>query len=631
MSSSHPQGAPKTPPPMLPASSPSAARHADEGLATLSPAEQATRLAAIAAQSSSARCPLIPGFQIVAELGRGGMGVVYKATHVTLKRECALKMILSGEFASPEDCQRLVKEAEVFAKLDHPNIVQIFDVGECAGFPYLALELVGGGTLADLLRQRPMPHHEAARMVGTLARAVQYAHDHAVVHRDLKPGNVLVTSDGQLKITDFGLAKSEGSGLTGSGVILGTPSHVAPEQAAGKSKAAGPPADVYALGAILYEMLAGRPPFVGETPLDVILQVAGTPPPPLRLTGAKNALDLEAVGQKCLEKVPEHRYESAGELAEDLQRWLDGQETIARPLGRIARLGRTVRRNAKLLALGVPVIALAGAVVYLALQPKPAPVVPAVPGSSPEHEAFLQQVHDEVLREVNKLRKREPKVIRGPHPSTTIQRALTRQDRSAFEVLEDRRVWDLRLWRPVPTDRRTEYVSAVCLSDRQRIKKIKPVDEYRGEARTSGLVAFIEPASSSRPFRIVAQQEQEFVGAEQMKARQFILDIGDVPVDQEFEVRTETTFWNNLQNDKDRWLGVIGYSGSFKVSMLFIFPSDRPVGDFRLLVAPAGKTRQDPIPYTGRKTLIVGPNRDYLYWDVREPKANRVYIVHWKW
>jgi hypothetical protein len=405
---------------------------------------------------------------------------------------------------------------------------------------------------------------------------------------------------------------------------------MAPEQAAGRSRAVGPAADVYALGAILYELLAGRPPFVGENAVEVILQVTrGDPPPPLRLAGARNARDLEAVVLRCLEKEPADRYRSAGAMADDLRCWLDGRETAARPLGRTSRLGRAARRNARGLGVGAAVLALAAAVAYLALKPGPAPTTAPPAAAGAEGEAFLEQVRAEVVREVTKARARPPRVIRAPHPSTTVEPTLTRQDYSAFEFLADRRVWDLRLWKPVPPGRRHEYLSAVCLTDRQRMKKLRPVDEYRSEVRTSGLAAFVESASHPRSFRVIAEREKVLVGGEEMKARQQVLDLRGVPVDEEFEVRTEATFWNNLQDDNDRWLGVIGYDGSFKVSMLFIFPPDRPIRDFQLLVAPTGNMM--PRPYTGRKTLLVGPNRDYLYWDILEPQARHVYLVRWKW
>ncbi len=234
--------------------------------------------------------PAVPGYEVLEELGRGGMGVVYKARQRTLDRVVALKMILAGDFAGPEEVARLRKEAEALGRLQHPNIVQIFEVGEAAGRPFCALEYVEGGALDRKLAGAPQPPREAAALVETLARAVHAAHQRHVVHRDLKPANILLTADGVPKITDFGLAKRlDEEGRTASGAVMGTPSYMAPEQARGRAGEVGPAADVYALGAILYELLTGRPPFRAETPLDTMLQVLTIDPPPPRQLQAGRA------------------------------------------------------------------------------------------------------------------------------------------------------------------------------------------------------------------------------------------------------------------------------------------------------------------------------------------------------
>jgi serine/threonine protein kinase len=219
--------------------------------------------------------PLLADYEVLGELGRGAMGVVYRARQRGLNRLVALKMIRAGDLAGPEERLRFLAEAKAVAALQHPHVVQIGEVGQHAGSPFLALEYVEGGSLADRLRAAPLPPREAARLVQTLAGAVQAAHARGIVHRDLKPANVLLDGDGVPKITDFGLAKrlEGGAGLTESGAIVGTPSYMAPEQAGGKGKEAGPAADVYALGAILYECVTGRPPFRGASPLDTVLQV----------------------------------------------------------------------------------------------------------------------------------------------------------------------------------------------------------------------------------------------------------------------------------------------------------------------------------------------------------------------
>jgi WD40 repeat protein len=273
----------------------------------------------------------VPGYEILGELGRGGMGVVYKARQVGLNRLVALKMILAGGHAGEAERARFRVEAEAVARLQHPNIVQIHDIGESNGHPFFSLEFVEGGTLAEHLGHRPQPPRQAAQLVATLARAVHAAHQAGIVHRDLKPANVLLTADGTPKIADFGLAKrlDAESRLTRSNAIVGTPSYMAPEQVEAGSRNVGPAADVYSLGAILYEMLTGRPPFLAETHVDTILQVVTeTPVPPSRLQ-SKVPAELEAICLKCLNKVPRERYARAAALAEDLERFLAGVPTEA--------------------------------------------------------------------------------------------------------------------------------------------------------------------------------------------------------------------------------------------------------------------------------------------------------------
>jgi serine/threonine protein kinase/WD40 repeat protein len=293
------------------------------------------------------RPPAVAGYQVLAELGRGGMGVVYKACHLRLHRVVALKMVLAGAHAGKQHLARFRHEAETVAQLQHPHIVQIYEVGEHDGRPFLALEYVPGGSLAQKLDGTPQPPRAAAELVAMLARAVQAAHDQGVIHRDLKPANVLLTADGTPKLTDFGLAKQldADAGQTPSGAVLGTPSYMAPEQARGHNRAIGPAADVYSLGALLYECLTGRPPFQAATSLDTILQVLRDEPvPPCRLV-PQVPRDLETVCLMCLHKEPHRRYPTAAALAEDLQRFLRGEPVQARPVGSLERGWRWCRRN----------------------------------------------------------------------------------------------------------------------------------------------------------------------------------------------------------------------------------------------------------------------------------------------
>jgi WD40 repeat protein/tetratricopeptide (TPR) repeat protein/predicted Ser/Thr protein kinase len=291
--------------------------------------------------------PAVPGYEVVGLLGKGGMGVVYKAIQVRLKRLVALKVMRGGGHADREDVERFRSEAEAVARMQHPNIVQIFEVGEHAGCPFFSMEFVDGGNLAGKVADNTVPPPEAARLVETLARAMHSMHRRGIIHRDMKPANVLLTADGVPKICDFGLAKrlDEVKGQTQTGAIVGTPSYMAPEQALGNPQGVGPLTDVYALGAILYEMLTGRPPFKGATVLETLAQVGVQDPvPPARLN-LQVPRDLDTICLKCLEKSPARRYADAQALADDLGRFLAGQPILARPVGTAGRLTRWCRRN----------------------------------------------------------------------------------------------------------------------------------------------------------------------------------------------------------------------------------------------------------------------------------------------
>jgi tetratricopeptide (TPR) repeat protein len=301
--------------------------------------------------AAPARWPRIPGYEIVGELGRGGMGVVYKARQIQLNRMVALKMILAGSMAAKSQLARFRTEAEAIARVQHANIVQIHEVGEHDGLPFFSLEFCSGGSLERKIKGTPLPAEEAARLVRTLAQAMQVAHQAQVIHRDLKPANVLLTADGTAKITDFGLAKKlDVEGQTHTGAVMGTPSYMAPEQAGGH-RDIGPAADVYALGAILYELLTGRPPFKGPTALDTIMQVVQDEPVPPRRLQSKLPHDLETVCLKCLQKDFRKRYASAQALADDLQRWSDGRPILARPVSPGERAWKWARRRPALAGL----------------------------------------------------------------------------------------------------------------------------------------------------------------------------------------------------------------------------------------------------------------------------------------
>lgn len=283
-------------------------------------------------------------YEPVIEIGRGGMGVVYRARQSSLDRQVALKMILRGALASPEDVARFQAEAEAAARLNHPNIVQVYEVGEHLGQPYFSMQHVEGTTLSRKIAEGPLPSREAARLLIPVCRGVAEAHRNGVLHRDLKPSNILIDEDGRPFVTDFGLAKRippsgqlrddaatpDVETLTNSGAIIGTPSYMAPEQAAGQRGQIGEASDVYSLGAILYAMLTGRPPFQAASPVDTILMVLEQEPVPPRVLNPGADSDLEMIAMKCLQKPTDLRYQGAASLADDLEAWINHETISAR-------------------------------------------------------------------------------------------------------------------------------------------------------------------------------------------------------------------------------------------------------------------------------------------------------------
>ncbi len=311
------------------------------------------------------RFPEIPGYRAVAEVGRGGMGVVYRAWQMGAHQPVALKVLSAGNRLSPDAQARLVREAQTLAKLNHPGIVRQLDFGESNGQPYLAMEWVEGGDLSARLRRGPMRPRDAAVIARALALAVSAAHEHGIIHRDIKPSNVLIGPDGSPRLTDFGLAREQdgASVLTSDVQALGTPAYMPPEQVDAHFGPVGPRADVYSLGATLYEMLTGLPPFRSGNPVSLLRQVTSREPVPPRLLEASIPVDLEAICRKCLAKHSARRYPSAEALAEDLSRALDGRRTHAEGRTPIARAGRVLKRRAGILAAALMVLATAGAMV----------------------------------------------------------------------------------------------------------------------------------------------------------------------------------------------------------------------------------------------------------------------------
>jgi WD40 repeat protein len=355
-----PTGAPAGPPthPIPTLGSPSVHEQA-----TVAPGNQATvdpgpGSKGEGSEPSLSRVRYFGDYEIIREIARGGMGVVFQARQVSLNRPVALKMILAGQLANEIDVKRFYTEAEAAANLDHPCIVPIYEVGQHQGQHYFSMGFVDGESLSHRLAEGPLPPREAAGLMVKVAEAIEYAHQRGVIHRDLKPANILLDKNGNPRVTDFGLAKQleTDSGLTGSGQIMGTPSYMPPEQAGGKRGDVGPASDVYALGATLYALITGRPPFQAATPMDTLLQVLGQDPVPVRQLNVTVPKDLETICLKCLEKDPRRRYGSARALAEELNRFLSGEPIVARPVGAAERAVKWMRRRPVIAGLTAAVV-----------------------------------------------------------------------------------------------------------------------------------------------------------------------------------------------------------------------------------------------------------------------------------
>jgi eukaryotic-like serine/threonine-protein kinase len=329
--------------------------------------------ASVSKPSAPAQGERFGKYELLAEIARGGMGVVYQARDTVLNRVVAIKMILSGSLATDDERARFRREAKLAANLDHPNIVPIHEVGEQDGFLYFTMRLVEGGSLSDRVDSYGSDPHAAGRLIVVLARAIHFANAKGFVHCDLKPSNILMDRDGVPQITDFGLARqaSPESSLTASGAVMGSPSYMAPEQASGQRKAISPATDVYGLGAILYELLTGRPPFCMPTMMETVLQALYNEPTPPRVLQPKLPRELESICLKCLEKAPQDRYPSAEALADDLVRCLQGESIDS--TGTMLKLRRWTRREPEVVSrlVGLSLVSLLTEYNYRVASPNP--------------------------------------------------------------------------------------------------------------------------------------------------------------------------------------------------------------------------------------------------------------------
>src|SRR2546423_2992542 len=353
-------------------------------------------------------------YKLLEEIGRGGKGVVYRARQKSLNRTVALKVVGLGQWSSTPHLRRFRRDAEAAASLEHPQIVPIYEIGEREGSCYFSMKFIEGGQLDEVVRREPMSIRRAAELIAKVARTVQYAHQHGILHRDIKPGNILLDQQGEPHLTDFGLARlvEMESTVTSTMEVLGTPSYMAPEQAVGNNAQLTSATDVYGLGAVLYQLLTGHPPFAGGTTYETIRLVLDTEPRQPRLWSPKVDRDLSTICLKCLEKDPKRRYSSALALAEDLERWLKHEPILARRTGLVTRGRKWVRRNPTSALLAVALVALAAATGWIVWKTEfiRQPVTTGIAvlpfenlSDEKEHAFFADGVQDDILTKLAKV------------------------------------------------------------------------------------------------------------------------------------------------------------------------------------------------------------------------------------
>lgn len=553
------------------------------------------------------------GYQIIREIGRGGMGVVYEARQIRLDRSVALKMILSGEFASEEDIHRFYAEAKAAACLQHPGIVAVYDVNESQGRHYIAMELIQGESLQARIGSQPLDVRLAVKVTRDIALALAEAHRHDIVHRDIKPDNILIDANNHSKITDFGLAQTQlaGSFQTQKGEIIGTPSFMPPEQAKGKSDRIDKLADIYSLGAVLYTCVTGRPPFVSSSISDTLRQVIEDPPVAPSCLNRSVDEDLDAIVLKCLEKTPQARYSTAEELVASLDAWLE-KDSLAMSLP---------PRHSERARPPFWAMLFVGCLVAMGL-------IAAVSIGLNNPDPYREMRQQEVQRIVNRFLQNPSDYLSEPSVGRVFVPALTPPDPAAFETISRLHIYDFSHWRPYDPDKTGEPYSPVTLIKQQRLRKLKPVEEIRVESRTSGYDVYQTCEDCPGPAYEVGEDSLVQVGGQTMKARQLVVDVSEVEVDSEFDLDIRCTFWNAFEKEDQRWVGVMIRDRPFKVSFLIIFREDQTVQKYKLRVADIdGQNIRD---YEGEQLLIEGDGGRFLFWEIMNPQPQHVYRIDWE-
>ncbi|GAB4138807.1 MAG: hypothetical protein Tsb009_07270 [Planctomycetaceae bacterium] len=555
-------------------------------------------------------------YELLKVINKGGMGIVYQARQLNLGRIVAVKSILSGVLATENDVARFRIEAQAAAKLDHPGIVPIFEIGEHNGLHYFSMAYIDGPSLAKLITNGPLAPNHAARIMQKVAEAVQYAHEHQVIHRDIKPANILMVTNEEPRVTDFGLAKhlDADHSLSGTGQVLGTPGYMSPEQAAGSSAKIGPATDIYSLGATLYALITGQPPFQSDSILKTIQQVQEkTPVSPRELNPAIDK-DLETICLHALEKEPERRYASAKELADDLMRWQNREPISAKPDSLIDKSIRKLKRYRKQLAVAATVLIAILGIWYWAVFIRVDP--------------YTALRREEVQRMYERVTSSPPQPIIAPYPEREIVKTLPPANSNDFEVIERSQIWDMRAWKPYDPSQPAQLHSAYILTDRVRLRKLKDTSEYRKPARTQGVV-YIRSVSHPKKFRVLVSEQPTKVGGVVMKERLAITDVADVPVGGEFDLEQRLTYWNPTSEMKEKWCGTMVRSPILKTSFMLIMPKDRPFKWYKLRVAKIDGDQL--VPYEGEQIVFADPDHRYIFWEIVKPKPGYVYRIDWDW
>jgi eukaryotic-like serine/threonine-protein kinase len=469
---------------------------------------------------------------------------------------------------------------------------------------------------------------QVVEIVRQTADAVQALHEADIVHRDVKPGNIIVAANGKHAVLlDLGLAQladETDKRLTRTRQFVGTLRYASPEQIMAVG-GVDHRTDIYSLGATLWELLTLRPIYDADDAMptpDLMLKIQVADPDRPRKYNRHVPRDLEAIVLKCLHKDLKKRYATAKDLAEDLARWQAGEVVHAERLRLWDRLRRRAKRHRQAILLTLMFLGMTTAIVLGIVGKEGNP-------ATPSEEPLVVLRRAEVGREVDSMRQRPSGAISSHPPSFEEVEKLVPPDYSDFEILSDERVVDLREWKQVPAEHLADLVSPATMTRRIRLRKVRPANEIRFESRTTGAEVYMRCLSNPHAFRVVGQKMPGFVGANQTKVRQMIVDVRDVPLDSEFTVHTVLTFWNSLRGKDDLWFGAMGYESSFKVSLLIIFPEGRPFTSHELKVAPT--TAEKPVPYTDREILLLPESHDWVYWEIPKPKAGHVYLFYWKW